>query len=88
MKFLALHGLLEHWCPGCQRVHSVNVHDLNRNGQVIGWDGDRESPSFGQTVTIQTSDGVCEYIMRGGVQYFTENCTHELRNQSRHLEDF
>lgn len=80
-------GVIEHRCPGCDAVHSINVHELNRDGKVIGWDGDRERPSFGETVTLQTANGPCEYVMRAGVQYFTDNCWHGLKNQARHLQE-
>lgn len=81
-------GVPEHWCPGCQMVHAVDIHALSTNGRVIGWDGDQRKPTYGEPIHHDTPNGPCEYVMKAGVMYFLENCWHELRGQSRHLEAF
>jgi hypothetical protein len=88
-KLRYLHrGELEHWCDGCQCVHTIDIHAQSGNGKVIGWDGDSLMPTFGEPIRHETDRGTCEYILRGGVMYFLENCWHPLRGKSRHLEAF
>lgn len=81
-------GVLEHWCAGCAEVHAIDVHAQGLHGRVVGWDGDARKPTFGEPIHHQTARGICEYILRAGVQYFMANCWHPLAGQSRHLEDF
>lgn len=85
---LARPGVLLHWCDGCCRGHEVNIHDLNRDGKVIGWDGDIKRPSFGETVRHEDAGAICEYVLRAGVMYFASSCTHPLANQQRTLREF
>jgi hypothetical protein len=81
-------GVYSHFCPGCQCCHTFNVHDVNQDGKVIGYDGDPIRPSLGQPLRHVGADGaVCEYILRAGVIHYLESCSHELRGQSRALID-
>jgi hypothetical protein len=81
-------GVLLHWCPACNKGHAVDVHGLNQDGKVIGWDGDFKRPSFGQTVQHEEAGQVCTYLLTAGVLYYQLASTHALRGQSRHLEEF
>jgi hypothetical protein len=81
-------GVLEHWCAGCECAHAIDIHAQSRDGKLIGWDGNTRCPTFGEPVHHDTERGTCTYLLRGGVQFFFEPCWHELRGQSRHLEDF
>lgn len=81
-------GVIEHFCAGCCQVHAIDIHAQSRDGRVTGWDGDTRAPTFGEPIRHNTERGICEYVLRGGVQYFMENCWHPLAGKSRHLEDF
>lgn len=86
-------GVLAHQCPGCGERHVIDIHALSGNGKVIGWDGDVSRPNIGEPLRFETKDGrghvvaVCEYVIRSGVAYYFENCTHALAGQSRHLQE-
>ena len=45
-------GVLAMWCPGCMKPHPIDVHGLNRDGKVIGWDGDHERPTVEPTPSL------------------------------------
>jgi hypothetical protein len=75
-------GVYSHFCPGCQTCHSFNVHDLSRDGRVIGWCGDVHRPSTGEPIRHEKDGRVCEYILRAGVIHYFQNCTHELAGKS------
>ncbi|MBI3150102.1 MAG: hypothetical protein HYZ17_16480 [Betaproteobacteria bacterium] len=81
-------SVYSHWCEGCQACHSFNVHELSRDGHVLGFDGDLDRPSIGEPVRHEQQDGrLCEYLLRGGVLYYLESCSHALAGQSRALID-
>lgn len=77
-------GLLAMWCPGCMKAHELEVHGLNHDGKIVGWDGDHERPTIAEAVRF---DG-CEFVLRAGVLYFLNNCTHALVGQSVPLPHF
>ena len=79
-------GHLLHHCPGCKTGHVIDIHAISRDGRVIGWDGTFDKPSIGEPVCHEQDGQICEYILRAGVQFFMESCTHSLRGKSRHLE--
>lgn len=81
-------GQLLHWCEACARGHTVDVHELNADGRVIGWDGDIERPSFGQTVSHKYEGAVCTYRLQAGVLYYHDTSTHALAGQQRHLVEY
>lgn len=82
-------GVLLHFCEACGCGHTIDVHELSRDGRVIGWDGCFDRPSFGEPVRHENTDGaICEYIVRAGVLFYLESCTHNLRGQSRHLVEY
>lgn len=81
-------GVYLHWCEACNEGHSFDVHGISRDGKVIGWCGDVHRPNLGEPLRHEKDGNVCEYILRGGVMYFMESCTHDLRGQSRHLKEF
>ena len=77
-------GILAMWCPGCHCAHQLDVHAVNHDGKVIGWDGDHERPTVEPTLNF---DG-CEFLLRAGVLYFLNNCRHALAGQTVPLPDF
>jgi hypothetical protein len=81
-------GVLLHWCPACERGHTIDVHAQNRDGRVLGWDGDVDAPTIAEPVRHDQGGAVCEYVLRGGVLYFLQSCTHALVGQSRHLVEY
>lgn len=81
-------GHLLHYCPGCECGHVIDVHAVSKDGNVIGWDGTFDRPSIGEPLRFEKDGAVCEYILRGGVQYFLQSCTHSLAGQSRELVEF
>jgi hypothetical protein len=80
-------GVLMHWCDACSRTHQLDVHALNHNGKVIGWDGDVERPSIGETVRHVVDGQICEYLLKGGVVYYMSSCSHAMAGKSAHLRD-
>ncbi len=62
------------WCPGCQKEHRFDVHALNADGRVMGWDGDRVAPSVDSALTYDR----CSFTLRGGVMRFDLACDHHL----------
>jgi hypothetical protein len=81
-------GVYLHFCPACKVGHTFDIHALSRDGHVLGFDGDFVRPSVGEPVRHESEGQVCEYVLRGGVLYFMESCTHELRGKSRHLIEY
>jgi hypothetical protein len=81
-------GVIEHWCPGCCAVHSIDIHALSQNGRVMGWDGDMRNPTIAEPVRHLVERGTCDYILRGGRLIFMNNCWHPLAGQQRTLEEF
>jgi hypothetical protein len=76
-------GLLALWCPGCMTEHQIDVHALNQDGKVVGWDGAHDRPTLGQTVSFPG----CQFLLRGGVLHFFA-CAHPLSNQDVPLPHF
>ena len=84
-------GVLLHWCPACNKGHTVDIHALNQDGHVIGWDGDYTAPTFGQPLrhAVAAEQGaVCEYLLRGGVLHYTGACTHAMRGRAVPLQEY
>jgi hypothetical protein len=81
-------GVLEHWCPGCEEIHAIDIHAMSKDGRVTGWNGDLVQPSIGEPLHHDTPAGACDYTLRGGVMYFTSDCWHPLAGQQRHLPEF
>lgn len=81
-------GVYLHWCSGCRTGHTFDIHAVSRDGKVVGWCGDVHKPSLGEPLRHEADDGICEYLLRGGVQYFTDASTHELRGQVRSLPEY
>ena len=81
-------GVLEHHCPGCGVIHSIDIHAQSKDGKVIGFDGDEFQPSFGEPIRHDTPNGTCEYLLRGGVLIFMSNCWHHMAGKTRPLGAF
>jgi hypothetical protein len=59
------------------REHKFSVHDVNENGHVLGWDGDRFFPSVAEPLAFDT----CTFILKAGHMHFAEDCKHSLAGQ-------
>jgi hypothetical protein len=81
-------GVLLHWCPACERGHTIDVHEQNRDGKLLGWDGDVERPTIAEAVRHERDGVVCEYVLQAGVLYYLPTSTHALAGQSRHLIEY
>lgn len=81
-------GVILHWCQACERGHTIDVHAQNRDGRLLGWDGNADCPTIAEAVRHEHDGDVCEYVLRGGVLYYLQSCTHALAGQSRHLIEF
>lgn len=81
-------GHLLHWCEACACGHVIDVHAISRDGKVLGWDGTFDRPTIGEAVRHENDGAVCEYVLRAGVMYYLQSCTHALAGQSRHLVEF
>jgi len=77
-------GVFALWCPGCMCAHQLDVHAVNADGKVVGWDGDHERPTVEPTLKFPG----CEFLLRAGVMYFLSNCTHPLVGQTVPLPHF
>jgi hypothetical protein len=76
-------GVLGMWCPGCMTAHELDVHGLNDDGKVIGWDGDHDEPTVAHVVRFPG----CEFLLRAGVIHFFK-CSHALARQDVPLPHF
>ncbi len=81
---LARPGVLSMWCPGCMKAHELDVHGLNHDGKVIGWDGDHHMPTIAESVRVPG----CEFVLRAGTLYFMSNCSHALAGKTAPLPHF
>lgn len=81
-------GHLLHFCEGCQKGHVIDVLALSPNGHVTGWDATFMQPTFGEPIRHEENGAICEYVLKAGVMYFLESCTHALKGKSRHLKEF
>lgn len=81
-------GVLLHWCPACKCGHTFDVHAVMEDGKVNGWCGSFAHPSLDKALRHEKDGAVCEYVLKGGVLYYLQSCTHELAGQSRHLVEY
>lgn len=78
-------GVYAHWCPGCDKAHLWNISSTDHpQGKRWGWDGDLKLPSVEPDLAF---DG-CNYLLRGGVLYYFQNCKHHLVGQAVPLPVF
>jgi hypothetical protein len=81
-------GVLLHFCEACGCGHTIDVHAQNRDGKVLGWDGDVDRPSIAEAVRHEAAGAVCEYVLKAGVLYYLQSCSHALAGQTRHLIEY
>lgn len=83
-KLALLAGEPTHWCPGCGRLHRINVNRPNEaTGAQWGWDGNVARPTFTPSVSIVG----CHYFLRNGRIEFCADSTHALAGQRVELPD-
>lgn len=90
---------LHYRCQGCNSVHGVKV---TGTGEVWGWNGDAEKPTFTPSVLVTypanpDADESCKewrterrchtFITDGRVQFLSD-CTHELAGQTLDLPEW
>lgn len=79
------HGLTYlHWCPGCERLHPINVGKPNSYNAIWKFDGNLEAPTFSPSINIV---GQCHYIISGGNIQFISDSKHKLAGQTVPLPD-
>jgi hypothetical protein len=83
-KLALLAGEPTHWCPGCNRLHRINVNLPNGGGAQWGWDGNVERPTFTPSINIM---GQCHYFLRTGRIEFCADSSHALAGQRVELPD-
>jgi hypothetical protein len=95
------HGFM-HWCPGCEKLHHVNVGS-HHEGRRPNWtfDGNLDAPTFSPSVLhrwgkfvdpkfVEESpdeSGLCHYFIRSGRIEFCGDCTHGLKGATVELPD-
>lgn len=77
--------LVEYWCPGCGREHTINLDlDLKAQG-VPTWalTGPDEAFTLQPSVNCTPPEGpVCHSWVRDGRIEFLGDCTHALKGQT------
>lgn len=87
-----------HWCPGCDEMHLIAVHEPFANGAKWTFDGDVNRPTFSPSINIYsprcewgdgevTPEQRCHYFLRAGRLEFLGDCTHALKGQTVDLPD-
>ena len=79
------HGkVLLHWCPGCKRLHPINIEKPNHCNAIWKWNGNVDAPSFSPSINIV---GQCHYIITNGQIAFCADSRHQLAGISVPLPD-
>jgi hypothetical protein len=81
-------GVLLHWCEGCGKGHTIDVHAQNENGKTLGWDGDFHAPTIAEPVQQREGSSLCEYELRGGYIVYSARCAHNLAGKVRPLKEY
>ena len=95
-------GKVAFFCPGCRRMHAVNV--AGGPGPSWGYNGDPEKPTFMPSVLVTWSEPsdveaewddptkdqprVCHSFVTDGRIQFLGDCTHSLAGQTVDLPEF
>jgi hypothetical protein len=82
MSKLSISGdMIEFYCEGCERTHVIN-HTWQFNG-------DNEKPTFQPSVLANGGESGrnCHSFITDGVIKYLGDCTHDLKDTSRHLLD-
>lgn len=86
-------GGYSHWCPGCERMHSIATD--NPGGPSWTFDGNLDAPTFSPSVRItyngpdademrddhRAPSACCHYFIRAGRIEFCGDSTHSLSGQ-------
>lgn len=86
--------LVEHtlfiFCPGCNKVHAVNINDSEDQTKVCWkWNKSLEKPTLSPSLLVKRWDGVvCHSFVKDGMIHFLNDCTHELRGKTVELPDY
>ena len=82
---------LAHWCPGCDKMHSIPEYRM-------GWpswtfDGNVDQPTFSPSVLHYWREGEeetekrCHYFLTAGVLHYCGDSSHPLAGQNVPLPD-
>lgn len=83
-KIFLLDNEPAHYCPGCKRIHIINVNKHNSSGAIWNWDKDISSPTFSPSINIPN---VCHYfLIKGKIGYCTDSI-HRLTGLTVDLPD-
>ena len=84
-------GVLFFECPGCNRLHGVNV---SREEQPKwSWNGDVNRPTFSPSILVEGIYGedrtveICHSFVRDGVIEFLNDCTHDKAGSKAEIPD-
>lgn len=84
-KLVEMAGEPSHWCPGCNRLHRINVRNPNEStGAKWHWDGNVDRPTFSPSVNIV---GQCHYFVRNGRIEFCDDSLHFLAGKRVEMPD-
>ena len=75
--------LLSFLCPGCKRLHTVNI-DIEQSPVWI-FNNDYHNPTFSPSICVRQSNNnnyCCHSIVTDGKIQFFQDSTHELAGQT------
>jgi hypothetical protein len=80
---------LEHWCPGCESMHFINIDAPNPQRDRWEFNGDIDCPTFSPSINIsypdpdgEFPDERCHYFITAGQIQFCADSTHALAGQT------
>lgn len=91
-------GLMFHWCPGCEQLHSFFV-DEQRYPIKFKWDGNAVKPKVSPSIRLKVpyhlakdrvghvKDHYCHYHINEGMLEFSIDCHHEFKGQKVPMPD-
>ena len=83
---LVTNGVYKHWCPGCKKIHEIDV--LNVNHHCWSFSGNMDYPTFRPSIKImKEGQMVCHYNLVEGIVHFFGDSEHDLKWHSVALDD-
>lgn len=81
---LVTNGVFRHWCPGCLKVHDIEI--FNENNSRWTFNGNIDYPTFRPSVKIIIDNQmVCHYNLVEGIVHYFGDSNHSLAWKSIHL---